>query len=187
MISGCRLRCVRAVWPWEGSSPLDWIRPRHSISSDYEQITNIANQCQRRMGDVGEPSRIRLHIKNNRSGEEVFRLTPAAYREAARRHPDVAERVDVVIDFDLDRFEHVPVGLPDESLGALDRRRGRRRWRQALERVGDALEKRRQVVALSFGHGRAAWCGATPRGRERAPSLAMARAGVNLDGPEVMA
>jgi len=49
--------------------------------------------------------RVRVHVKNNRAGEEVFRTTEQRWREACARHPEVAERVDVLIDWDLDRFE----------------------------------------------------------------------------------
>jgi phosphoglycerate dehydrogenase-like enzyme len=47
---------------------------------------------------------MRLHIKNNRAGEEVFRVTPERYAAAAERHPAVADKVDVIIDWDLDTF-----------------------------------------------------------------------------------
>ncbi len=50
------------------------------------------------------PDTIRLHIKNNRGAEDVFRITPDHYREAAERHPDLAGRIDVEIDFDIDNF-----------------------------------------------------------------------------------
>ena len=49
--------------------------------------------------------RVRLHVKNNRAGEEVFRMTAERLAEAAARRPAVAARVDSLIDFDLDRFE----------------------------------------------------------------------------------
>ena len=49
--------------------------------------------------------RLRLHIKNNRSGEEVFRVTEERYRAAAARHTELAARVDARIDFDLDNFD----------------------------------------------------------------------------------
>lgn len=49
--------------------------------------------------------RVRLHVKNNRGGEEVFRITAARLAAAAARRPEVAARVDVVVDWDLDRFE----------------------------------------------------------------------------------
>ena len=51
------------------------------------------------------PRRLNLHIKNNRAGEEVFRMTPQRYRAAAKRNPAVAARVRAKIDFDLDNFE----------------------------------------------------------------------------------
>ncbi len=49
--------------------------------------------------------RVRLHIKNNRAGELVFRITPERLAEAAARHPGIADRIDSLIDRDLDRFE----------------------------------------------------------------------------------
>jgi len=49
--------------------------------------------------------RVRLHVKNNRAGEPVFRVTPDRLTEAAARHPVVAARVDSLIDWDLDRFD----------------------------------------------------------------------------------
>ncbi len=49
--------------------------------------------------------KLHLHIKNNRAGEEVFRSTPALYRSAARRHPDIAKHIRVTIDWDLDNFD----------------------------------------------------------------------------------
>ena len=58
--------------------------------------------------------RVRVHIKNNHAashtfpptpeGEAVFTITRARYDEAAGRHADVAERLDVVIDWDEDNF-----------------------------------------------------------------------------------
>ena len=54
---------------------------------------------------VEDTARIRLHIKNNRAGEEVFRTTPARLRAALARRPEAASLVDPVIDWDLDNFE----------------------------------------------------------------------------------
>lgn len=48
--------------------------------------------------------RVRLHVKNNRAGEAVFRMTEARLADAAARRPEVAARVDALVDFDLDRF-----------------------------------------------------------------------------------
>lgn len=48
---------------------------------------------------------LRLHIKNNRSGEDVFRITESRWRAARRRHPDTAARLRATIDWDLDRFD----------------------------------------------------------------------------------
>ena len=48
--------------------------------------------------------RLRLHVKNNRGGEAVFRTTEALWAEAAARQPEPAARVDITIDWDTDRF-----------------------------------------------------------------------------------
>ena len=48
--------------------------------------------------------KVAVHIKNNRAGEEIFRITPERYAAAAARHPDVAGRLSVTLDWDLDRF-----------------------------------------------------------------------------------
>ncbi|MFP6741716.1 MAG: hypothetical protein VCD33_08840 [Alphaproteobacteria bacterium] len=42
--------------------------------------------------------RLKLHIKNNRSGEAVFRMTPERVAEALTRAPDIAGRIDTFID-----------------------------------------------------------------------------------------
>ena len=55
---------------------------------------------------------IRLHIKNNRRGEDVFRMSAERYHDAARRHPEIASQVEATIDFDLDHF--------DESMATAD-------------------------------------------------------------------
>jgi len=57
---------------------------------------------------------MRVHIKNNHwsadsfpntpEGEAVFSITREGYEAAARRHPDVAARVEVFIDWDTDHF-----------------------------------------------------------------------------------
>ena len=47
----------------------------------------------------------KVHIKNNRAGEAVFRVTPERYEAARARHPNVASRLETTIDWDLDRFE----------------------------------------------------------------------------------
>lgn len=59
---------------------------------------------------------IRVHIKNNHASpdtfpptpeaEAVFTITPERYAAVAERHADVAERLDVFIDWDLDNFHH---------------------------------------------------------------------------------
>jgi len=60
------------------------------------------------------PDPIRVHIKNNHAspdtfpptpeGEAVFTITRERYQSVAARHPDVAERLHVCIDWDLDNF-----------------------------------------------------------------------------------
>ena len=49
--------------------------------------------------------KLRPHVKNNRAGEAVFRMTPDRVAEALARNSDIAGRVEVFIDFDLDSFE----------------------------------------------------------------------------------
>lgn len=86
--------------------------------------------------------RIRVHIKNNRAGEEVFRITPERFAAAAARHRDIATRIDVFIDWDLDHFDEsmrtaeVFVGwdLPTEDLAA---RAPRLRW---IHVIGAGIE-----------------------------------------------
>ncbi len=77
---------------------------------------------------------IRVHIKNNHAspetfpptpeGEEVFTITRERYEAMAQRYPDVAERLEVFIDWDLDNFQDsmrtaevlVTWDLPTENL-----------------------------------------------------------------------
>jgi phosphoglycerate dehydrogenase-like enzyme len=51
----------------------------------------------------GQP--LKVHIKNNRAGEAVFRVTQERYEAARARHPEVARRVETSIGWDLDDFE----------------------------------------------------------------------------------
>ncbi len=63
---------------------------------------------------MAKDGKVRVHIKNNHAspdtfpptpeGEAVFTISRERYEEVARRHPDVAERLDVFIDWDLDNF-----------------------------------------------------------------------------------
>lgn len=46
-----------------------------------------------------------LHIKNNRAGEEAFRFTDERIGAALERHREVADRIDIRVDWDLDNFE----------------------------------------------------------------------------------
>lgn len=80
---------------------------------------------------------IRVHIKNNHAapdtfpptteGEEVFTITSERFHAVAERYPDVADRLDVCIDWDLDRFYEsmrtaevlVTWDLPTENLAEL--------------------------------------------------------------------
>ena len=58
---------------------------------------------------------VRVHVKNNhaspetfpptREGEAVFTITGERFEAAAARYPHVARHLDVLIDWDLDRFE----------------------------------------------------------------------------------
>ena len=48
---------------------------------------------------------IRLHIKNNRAGQDVFRMSSDRYAAAAERHPAIAAKVEATIDWDLDNFD----------------------------------------------------------------------------------
>lgn len=50
-------------------------------------------------------SKVKVHIKNNRAGELVFRTTPERYADAEARHPHIAKQIDTLIDWDLDHFE----------------------------------------------------------------------------------
>ncbi|HEC11279.1 MAG TPA: D-2-hydroxyacid dehydrogenase [Acidimicrobiales bacterium] len=69
---------------------------------------------------------VHLHVKNNRKGQSVFRITPERWAAAEARHPDVASRTDVTIDFDLDHFDEsmaravglVTWNLPTDGLAA---------------------------------------------------------------------
>ena len=55
--------------------------------------------------ELRKGTKVPVHIKNNRAGEEVFCITPERYEAAAKRHPEVAKRLEVTIDWDLERFE----------------------------------------------------------------------------------
>jgi phosphoglycerate dehydrogenase-like enzyme len=77
---------------------------------------------------------VRVHVKNNHAsldtfpptieGEAVFTITQERFDEAARAYPDVANRLDVTIDWDLDNFNDsmrdaqvlVTWDLPTENL-----------------------------------------------------------------------
>lgn len=97
--------------------------------------------------------RVRLHVKNNRAGEDVFRMTAERVAEAASRRPEVAPRVDTVIDFDLDRFEQsmatahalVTWDLPTEDLA---RRAPALRW---IHIIGAGVEHLRPLDWLPPG------------------------------------
>ena len=62
-----------------------------------------------------EKRSVKVHIKNNHAapdtfpntaeGEEVFTITRARFDAAAAAYPDVAEQLDVFIDWDTDNFE----------------------------------------------------------------------------------
>jgi phosphoglycerate dehydrogenase-like enzyme len=81
--------------------------------------------------------KVKVHIKNNHAspetfpstpeGEAVFTITRERYDEAAAHHPEVAARLEVLIDWDIDRFAEsmasaealVAWDLPTEDLGAV--------------------------------------------------------------------
>ncbi len=71
--------------------------------------------------------RINLHIKNNRAGENVFRITSERLTAAGERHPEITRRVDSFIDSDLDNFTEsmktanalVTWDLPTEKLAKI--------------------------------------------------------------------
>ena len=58
--------------------------------------------------------KVRVHIKNNHAspdtfpptpeGEEVFTITPEHFERCVARYPDLADRLEVFIDWDLDHF-----------------------------------------------------------------------------------
>lgn len=60
-------------------------------------------------------NKIRVHVKNNRAaadtfpntpeGEETFTITESRYQQAAAEYADVARRLDVFIDWDVDHFD----------------------------------------------------------------------------------
>jgi phosphoglycerate dehydrogenase-like enzyme len=80
---------------------------------------------------------VRVHIKNNHASpstfpstpesESVFTITRERYEGVARRHPDVASRLDVFIDWNLDHFREsmstaevlVTWDLPTSDLAAV--------------------------------------------------------------------
>lgn len=53
----------------------------------------------------GSAPRFVLHIKNNRAGEMIFRVTPERFADACRRHPEIADQIEARIDWDLDHME----------------------------------------------------------------------------------
>jgi phosphoglycerate dehydrogenase-like enzyme len=71
--------------------------------------------------------RINLHIKNNRAGEDVFRITPERLATAGESHPEIVGRLNSFIDWDFDNFEEsmktanalVTWDLPTENLAKI--------------------------------------------------------------------
>ena len=63
----------------------------------------------------GPGRRVKVHVKNNHAspdtfpptveGEAVFTITRERFEARLARYPDLADRLDVVIDWDLDHFE----------------------------------------------------------------------------------
>lgn len=97
--------------------------------------------------------RPRLHIKNNRAGEEVFRITAERLAEARSRHPAISPHLETVIDWDLDNFESsiatanalVTWELPTEDLA---RRAPNLRW---IHIIGAGVEHLRPLDWLPRG------------------------------------
>jgi phosphoglycerate dehydrogenase-like enzyme len=91
--------------------------------------------------DLGN-KRVIVHIKNNRSGEPVFRTTSERLERAMARHPLTADRVDVRIDWDLDHFDQsmcdaevlMTWDLPTRNLGV---RAPKLRW---IHIIGAGIE-----------------------------------------------
>src|SRR5262249_19260005 len=54
-----------------------------------------------RPGTPARGRRVRLHVDNCGSSDQVFWITPERYAAARRRHPVLARRVDVTIGWDL--------------------------------------------------------------------------------------
>ena len=62
-----------------------------------------------------ENKKVRVHVKNNHAspdtfpptveGEAVFTITQERFEASAQKYPDVAKRLDVFFDWDLDHFE----------------------------------------------------------------------------------
>ena len=58
--------------------------------------------------------KLRVHVKNNhaspetfpptKEGETVFTITDARFQAACDKYPDIAKQIEVLIDWDLDRF-----------------------------------------------------------------------------------
>ncbi len=81
--------------------------------------------------------KIQIHIKNNhgspetfpptKEGEKVFTITEEHFQSACERHPNVADQIGAVIDWDLDNFFQsmktsdvlVTWDLPTESLSTV--------------------------------------------------------------------
>lgn len=83
---------------------------------------------------------IPIHIKNNRSGEQVFRITPEHFAEAASRHPEIAPGIHPTIDFDLDHF--------DESMATAV---GLITWDLPLENLGERAPNLRWIHVIGAG------------------------------------
>ena len=79
--------------------------------------------------------KLRVHVKNNhaspdtfpptKEGEVVFTITEARFQAACDKYPDVAKQIEVIIDWDLDRYSEsmasadvlVTWDLPTDTLG----------------------------------------------------------------------
>jgi phosphoglycerate dehydrogenase-like enzyme len=97
--------------------------------------------------------RFRLHIKNNREGEEVFRITEERLNSARHRHGDIADKIEAWLDWDLDHFEQkirdadalVTWDLPTENLAA---RAPKLRW---IHVIGAGVEHLKPLTWIPEG------------------------------------
>lgn len=98
----------------------------------------------------GSDARVRVHVKNNRAspdtfpptpeGEAVFTITRERFDAVAKAYPDIADRLDVTIDWDLDHFyESMQTA---EVLVA---------WNLPVENLAEAAPKLRWIHCIGAG------------------------------------